>query len=107
MSREFWKYFFGAVGTISSVVTLISFVYQWQKPECWCVVLYILVVIIVSALFAIWQTWRKTSLDLKISNTLNVKVSEGDLFDYVGNDNYVVIPVNEYFDTIVNETICF
>lgn len=105
MSREFWKYFFGAVGTISSVVTLISFVYQWQTPPCWCVVMYILGVVIFSAAFAVWQTWRKTSLDLRISNTLNVRVKEGDMFDYVGSDNYVVIPVNEYFDTIVNETI--
>lgn len=105
MSREFWKYFFGAIGTISSVVTLISFVYQWQKPSCWSVVLYVLVVVILSAAFAVWQTWRKKSLDLKVSNTLNVKVNEGDIFDYVGNGNYVVIPVNEYFDTIVNETI--
>ena len=105
ISREFWKYFFGAIGTISSVVTLISFVYQWQKPSCWSVVLYVLVVVILSAAFAVWQTWRKTSLDLKISNTLDVRVKEGDIFDYVGNDNYVVILVNEYFDTIVNETI--
>lgn len=105
MSKEFWKYFFGAVGTISSVVTLISFVYQWQTPPCWCVVMYILGVVVFSAAFAVWQTWRKRSLDLKISNTLNVKVNEGNIFDYVGNDNYVVIPANEYFDTIVNETI--
>lgn len=105
MSREFAKYFFVAVGTISSVVTLISFVFQWQNPDCLWIVLYIGGVILVSGLFASWQTWRKTSLELKISNTLNVNVNEGDIFDYVGNNNYVVIPVNEYFDTIVNDTI--
>lgn len=104
-NRAFWAYFFVAVGTISSVVTLISFVYHWDKPCVFAVVAYIAGVVLASGGFAIWQTWRKTSLDLKISNTLNVKVNEGNLFDYMGNDNYVVIPVNEYFDTIVNETI--
>ena len=104
-SREFWKYFLAAVGTISSVVTLISFVFEWTDPGCFWIVLYIGGVIIASGLFACWQTWRNTSLELKISNTLNVTVSEGDIFDYAGNDNYVIIPVNEYFDTIVNESI--
>ena len=105
MSREFWKYFLASVGTISSVVTLISFVFEWKNPGFWWITLYITAVVLISGIFAGWQTWRKTSLDLKISNTLNVRVKEGDLFDCVGNGNYVVIPVNEYFDTIVNETI--
>lgn len=104
-SKEFWKYFFAAVGTISSVVTLISFVFQLQNPRCLVIVLYILSVFVLSIAFAIWQTWRKTSLDLKVSNTLNVIVKDGNIFDYVCNDNYVVIPVNEFFDTIVNDTI--
>ena len=69
------------------------------------IVIYIAGVILISGGFACWQTWRKTSLELKVSNTLNVNVFEGDIFAHVGNDNYVVIPVNEFFDTIVNETI--
>lgn len=105
LKREFWKYFFASVGTISSVVTLVSFVFDWKNPGCLWVIIYIAVVLLLSGGFACWQTWRKTSLDLKISNTLNVKVNEGNIFDYVGNENYVVIPVNEYFDTIVNEVI--
>ena len=104
-TRDFWKCFFASVGTISSVVTLVSFVFEWKSPDYLCVILYIAVVFLLSLGFACWQTWRKTSLDLKISNTLKVKVKEGNIFDYVGNENYVVIPVNEYFDTIVNETI--
>lgn len=104
-SREFWKYFLASVGTISSVVTLVGFVFECKNPGCLYIVLYIAVVIIVSGGFASWQTWRKDSLELKISNTLNVNVFEGEIFDYVGNDNYVVIPVNEYFDTIVNGSI--
>ena len=105
LTREFWKYFFAAVGTISSIVTLISFVFQLQDPGWLVIVLYILGVIGLSIAFAVWQTWRKKSLDLKISNTLRVKVAEGDLFGYAKDENYVVIPVNEYFDTIVDNRI--
>lgn len=104
-SREFWKYFLAALGTISSIVTLVSFVFQLHEP-CWIVVaVYVVAVLAVSYIFAAWQTWRKESLSLRISNTLTVKVSSGDLFSYAKDENYVVIPVNEYFDTIVDNKI--
>ena len=105
MSREFWKFFFMAVGTISSIVTLVSFVFQLQKPSCRVVLLYTLLVIVLSVAFAIWQTWRKESISIKISNNLSVHVCSGDLFSYAQNENYVVIPVNEFFDTIVDDKI--
>jgi hypothetical protein len=105
MSREFWKYFFVAVGTISSVVTLVSFVFQLHNPSCLVVFFYILGVIVLSSAFAIWQTWRKKAIKLKISNNLTINVIEGDLFSFAQDDNYVVIPVNEYFDTIVDEKV--
>ena len=104
-SREFWKYFFVAIGTISSVVTLISFVFNVKNPSCWLIISYVAIVLLLSVVFAIWQTWRKTSLNIKISNNLTVNVDEGDIFDYAKDDNYVVIPVNEYFDTIVDDKI--
>lgn len=104
-SREFWKYFLAALGTISSIVTLVSFVFQLHEP-CWIVVvIYVTIVLIVSFVFAAWQTWRRESVTLKISNTLTVKVSSGDIFNYAKDENYVVIPVNEYFDTIVDNKI--
>lgn len=105
MSREFWKFFFVSVGTISSVVTLVSFVFQLQNPSCLVVFLYILGVIVLSIAFALWQTWRKKAIMLKISNNLTISVKAGDLFSYAQNDNYVVIPVNEYFDTIVDDKV--
>lgn len=105
MSREFFKYFFAAVGTISSVVTLISFVFQLTKPNCLIVVLYVVAIIGMSVAFAVWQTWRKKTITIKISNTLTTCVKAGDLFDYAKNGNYVIIPVNEYFDTLVDDTI--
>ena len=105
MSREFWKFFFVAVGTISSIVTLVSFVFQLHNPSCLVVILYILGVIVLSIAFALWQTWRKKAIKLKISNNLTINVNAGDLFSFAQDDNYVVIPVNEYFDTIVDEKV--
>ena len=105
LTRDFWKFFLASVGTISSVVTLISFVFEWRNPGFWWVLGYIAFVLLVSWLFAWLQTRRVTSLDLIISNTLRVKVAEGNLFDYAKDENYVVIPVNEYFDTIVDSRI--
>lgn len=104
-TREFWRYFVAAVGTISSVVTLISFVFELQNPGCLVIVLYIVCVLGLSFTFAIWQTWRKESISIKISNTLTCTVSAGDLFDYAKDGNYVVVPVNEYFDTKVDNKI--
>ena len=104
-NREFWKYFFAAIGTISSIVTLVSFVFQLHNPG-WClVVVYSVFVIGLSWGFAKWQTWRKKSISVKISNTLTVNVTAGDLFDYAKEGNYVVIPVNEYFDTLADDKI--
>ena len=105
LSRDFWKYFFAAVGTISSVVTLISFVFEIHNPGCLVIVSYIVGVLLVSILFAVWQTWRKRSLSINISNNLIVKVAEGDLFSYAKDGNFVIIPVNEYFDTLVDDKV--
>lgn len=105
MSRDFWKYFFAAVGTVSSIVTLISFVFELHKPGSLVIVVYILGVLGLSIMFALWQTWRKKSLSFDVSNNLTVKVAEGDLFSFAKDGNYVVIPVNEYFDTLVDNKV--
>lgn len=105
LSREFWKYFLAAIGTISSVVTLVSFVFQLTKLGFWVIAIYIVVVLLLSFAFAIWQTWRKESISIKISNTLTAHVLAGDLFSFAKDGNYVVIPVNEYFDTIADNKI--
>lgn len=103
--KDFWKYFFVALGTISSIVTLISFVFQLVHPHWIIVMIYILLVLGLSLAFGLWQTYRKTSLSITVSNNLTVNVQPGDLFSFAKNDNYVVIPVNEYFDTLVDESV--
>lgn len=103
--KDFWKYFFVALGTISSVVTLVSFVFQLVQPHWAVVLIYILLVLGLSVAFGLWQTYRKTSLSIAVSNNLKVSVQPGDLFSFAKDSNYVVIPVNEFFDTVVDESI--
>ena len=105
MSRAFWKYFFSAIGTISSVITLVSFVFNVKDPSCVMILSYSIVVLALSFLFAVWQTWKKASLTIKISNNLTVNVLSGDLYSFAKDGNFVVIPVNEYFDTIADDII--
>lgn len=45
LSREFWKYFLAAIGTISSVVTLVSFVFQLTKPGFWVITIYFILLL--------------------------------------------------------------
>ncbi len=105
LSMDFWKTLISTLGAVSAVVTLISFVFQVHKPCTLVIVIYFVIVIGGSFLISWLLSRRKDSLKLKLSNTLTVNVNAGDIFDYASDTNYVVIPVNEYFDTVVNTKI--
>lgn len=51
---------------------------------------------------ALKLSWPKTKLTIKVNNKVKINIFYGDLFQQKDN---IVIPVNEYFDTIVNESI--
>lgn len=105
LSMDFWKTLISTLGAVSAVVTLISFVFQVQNPCTLVIVIYFVIVIGGSLIISWLLTRRRDSLKLKLSNTLTVNVNAGDLFDFASGTNYVVIPVNEYFDTVVNTKI--
>lgn len=103
-ARSFWNSFFASLGAISSVVTLISFVCNIQSTGCNLIIWYSCSIII-CLIIAFWMTKRKTRTTVKESNYLSVTIETGNLFEKAANQNYIVIPVNEYLDTIVNTTI--
>ena len=105
LSMDFWETLISTLGAVSAVVTLISFVFQVQNPCTLVIVIYFVIVIGGSFLISWLLSRRKDSLKLKLSDTLTVNVNAGDIFDYVSDTNYVVIPVNEYLDTVVNTKI--
>lgn len=93
------------IGTLSSVVTLISFVTGNTNVTTCQMTLYFIGIILAGVVFSIWQTYRKTELTICVNGRCNIKIFEGDLFGFANSDNIVVIPVNEFFDTQVDEEI--
>lgn len=104
-AREFGNSFLAVLGAISSVVTLISFVFNIQCPSHSLVIGYSCSIIVICLIIAFCMTKRKTRTTIRVSNNLSVTIETGDLFEKAIDQNYIVIPVNEYFDTIVNTTI--
>lgn len=105
MNKKFLYYFNIALAAIASAATLFCAVApeNWLGSRTWCLTIGILVVIfIICAIYAWKQTKPTDEISIKISPNLRVNVFKGDLFK---QKNIVVIPVNEYFDTHVDDVI--
>ena len=105
MNKKFIYYFNIALAAIASAATLFCAVApeNWLGTRTWCLTLGILAVIAVLCAYFAWsQTDLKESISIKISPNLRVNVFKGDLFK---QKSIVVIPVNEYFDTRVDDVI--
>lgn len=105
MNKKFFYYFNIALAAIASAATLFCAVApeNWLGTRTWCLTFGILAVIaVICAYFAWSQTDLKESISIKISPNLRVNVFKGDLFK---QKSIVVIPVNEYFDTHVDDII--
>lgn len=105
INKEFGSTLVSTLGAISAIVTLISFVFQVKDPGLIVIIIYAIIVIGGSLFFTWLFTRRKEKLELELTNTLNVNVRSGDIFDYAEKTNFVVIPVNDFFDTVVNTKI--
>jgi hypothetical protein len=57
---------------------------------------------VLACFYALWQIKDKTQISIKLKNTLKVNIFYGDIFE---QKDIIVIPVNEYFDTIVDNEI--
>ena len=95
--KQFFKHFLDAVGTLSAFATLIAFVGPWKSPEyssfgC----------LIISLTYTYFQIQTIRSLTILMRPQLQVTVKEGDVLKERG---IIVIPVNNYFDTIVDDVI--
>jgi hypothetical protein len=105
MNKKFFYYFNIALAAIASAATLFCAVApeDWLGTRTWCLTIAILAVILfICAYFAWGQTKLKNRISIKISPNLRVNVFKGDLFQ---QNNIVVIPVNEFFDTHVDDVI--
>ncbi len=59
-------------------------------------------ILLVSALYALITVWPKNKIKLKLTEKVKAEVFFGDLFSA---KEIIVIPVNEYFDTIVELSV--
>lgn len=102
--KQFFKHFLDAVGTLSAFATLIAFVGPWKSPEYssfGCLIL-IGIIVLISLTYTYFQIQTIRSLTILMRPQLQVTVKEGDVLKERG---IIVIPVNNYFDTIVDDVI--
>ncbi len=100
--KEFLKHFLSAIAAMSAFATLISFLLSFEIHLVAFIVA--LTIIVIAVGYAYYQVRPINNLTLNIHDTLKVTIKEGDLFDQRQN-SVIVIPVNEYFDTIVDNKI--
>ncbi|RLA78942.1 MAG: hypothetical protein DRG78_13945 [Epsilonproteobacteria bacterium] len=63
---------------------------------------YAIALLVISLIIAFMQSLPKDNISCKITNTTDITILYGDIFK---TDGIIVIPVNEYFDTIVDKEI--
>lgn len=109
--RALWKSYSTVVAFLSSIVTLISFLFtakdSWIGISGW---IFIYVVLLVGSFIITW--WKANKLiavSLTINNT-KVEVVIGDIFEQLTNPDkhegeITVIAVNDFYDVIVDDRI--
>jgi len=102
--KHFLKSLLEAIGVIGSFITILWAIFQESLGNSdiehpWLV---ILAIFLMSAIYALVTVWPRNKIKLKLTEKVKAEVLFGDLFSFKEN---IVIPVNEYFDTIVDDKI--
>lgn len=101
--RSFWASFMSALAAIASAVTLISYLIGGDTSFSDFTIIYISIgIVIICLVYSVMMTWQKKKIQLKFNPKFSLTIEKGDLFEATG---IIVIPVNEYFDTIVDREI--
>lgn len=107
-NNQYWKLFFQngliALAAISSFITMLTFLVNWKPEELSCSSKVILSLLILSFIYfyANWYSKSKKNVTIKLTDNLKVNINSNNLFD---SSNFIVIPVNEYFDSLVDDVI--
>ncbi|HIC8861877.1 TPA: macro domain-containing protein [Aeromonas hydrophila] len=93
-----------ALGITSSVVTVLWAIFSVQLNAFvnGCEWYFLGLIALVNMLYGVVTILPKNKVRLKLGENLKVDVGFGDLFE---KDGIVVIPANDYFDTLVDEKI--
>lgn len=105
--KIFFNNFFICIGIISAIFTIIGLIWSneissiMSKYQNYKVVLLVLIIVI-CAIYAFYSIKKKKKISLKILENADVDIYYSDLFQ---SNKIIVIPVNDYFDTIVDDKI--
>ncbi len=92
------------LGVISSIVTIIWAIFPLEAANFvknnLSIALAVIAIIIIS--YSLYSVRKKYIVELKLSDRVKVNVFFGDIFKY---DGITVIPVNDYFDTLVDNKV--
>ena len=95
-----WEKYAFIFGLLASAVTIVStFVPCIGKLGLYALFGLLLLSIVIAVLMA----WPTKSIEIKITQTTTLKIYEGDIFSI--KKGVVVIPFNDYFDTLVDNKI--
>lgn len=102
--KRFFELFISALAALSSLATLIAFSFKWDlsNVSTLCSVGLFGIIIFWGVVYALYMSRTKKKIELELNASLKVSIYTGDIFASKG---VVVIPVNEYFDTIVDNII--
>lgn len=98
--KDFFYHFLSAIAALSAFATLIGWITTFDSALMMIAI--VVVIIVISIGYAFYQTRPKKKIQIEVHAALRLNIFEGDLFDQEG---IIVIPVNEYFDTIVDDRI--
>lgn len=99
----FLKKLIEVIGVTSGIVTiLLAFWSEFPNKVKGNELLYFSLLILFDIIIAILRSLPRNNIQLKITETINCNIFFGDLFK---QEEIIVIPVNEYFDTIVDDRI--
>ncbi len=101
---KFLKDFMKSLWIISILLTIPTLLFvDFTKNIIWNNwTYYFIIILLISLIYWIIRTLPLKNINIKIKNKLNVIIKYWDLFSEKG---IIVIPVNEYFDTIVDDEI--
>lgn len=104
MNKYFGKHFTAAIAAISAIATFISTLFDLETIHNNYLygVLGLIAILVVSFLYANWQSSIKKKIELSLLTGFKLTILEGDLFKQNG---VICIPFNEYFDTHVGDGV--
>ncbi|HCH0957977.1 TPA: macro domain-containing protein [Vibrio parahaemolyticus] len=99
--QTFIKQLIATVATTSSLVTLYSFFIKTSPSPIGESLLFLVILLFSNFFIALFLSTEKNSINLKINNTTKLSVYFGD----IGECENIVVPVNDFFDTLVNDEV--